>query len=665
MDPPELGSARDAAGRRLVTWKEIATYLGRSVTTVRRWEQSESLPVHRHRHADGFTIYAHPHELDAWLAARVGNVAAGPVASVNGGWPWRWGVAAALVITVTVSMWWWTHRVRASEAGFADLRSTLLASEEGREVRPSLSPDGTLVAYAWKYAKGNGPYQLYLRPVPGGPARRLTKSAGRDDFPSWSRDGKRLLFTRHWGTRVEVMVYELESGRETRLLELPGSARAESLETRWAGWGPDGRSLVVIKPTGGDGPLALHLVPAGGGEWKQITFPNSVENGDRDFAYSPDGSQLAVVRERRGLESDIYMIRPGQRRETRLTRDLGMVHGLAFSPDGGYLLLAAPRRSALHTLWRLWPNGHFDVVPGLLGESSWPSAAAVGKRLQVVYTRSSLPVNLHVWRSPFSERPRSLLPSGLTEASAALSPNGGKLAFRSNRSGQSQIWTVNLDGSDLRKLTDLDAVNVDSPRWSPDGKRLVFTAGRDDRRSAYVIELGNGALRELADPGGSRMRPSWSPDGRWIYFTSRRTGRSEIWKVPLEGGGAPVQLTHSGGAVESYPSPDGSKVFFTKERPALGVYEVSANGGAERLVVEGAREGLWAVVGPAIWFVRVDPLGLIERYNLGSKKVESVGRIPDARGLRTGFTVSADGGTVVWSQNMEEVEDIALVEWAR
>ena len=57
--------------RRLESWKEIAAYLDRSVRTVRRWEGDERLPVHRHRHAKGSTVFAHSHELDQWRRGRV------------------------------------------------------------------------------------------------------------------------------------------------------------------------------------------------------------------------------------------------------------------------------------------------------------------------------------------------------------------------------------------------------------------------------------------------------------------------------------------------------------------------------------------------------------------------------------------------------------------
>jgi TolB-like protein/tetratricopeptide (TPR) repeat protein len=67
---PSPGIGADSQGRRLESWKEIATYLGRDVTSVRRWEKREGMPVHRHVHDKGGSVYAFSSELDAWLQSR-------------------------------------------------------------------------------------------------------------------------------------------------------------------------------------------------------------------------------------------------------------------------------------------------------------------------------------------------------------------------------------------------------------------------------------------------------------------------------------------------------------------------------------------------------------------------------------------------------------------
>ena len=68
---PTPNTSADAQGRRLESWKEIAGYLGRDVTTVRRWEKREGLPVHRLHHSKLGSIYAYTKELDAWRNERV------------------------------------------------------------------------------------------------------------------------------------------------------------------------------------------------------------------------------------------------------------------------------------------------------------------------------------------------------------------------------------------------------------------------------------------------------------------------------------------------------------------------------------------------------------------------------------------------------------------
>jgi hypothetical protein len=71
------------------------------------------------------------------------------------------------------------------------------------------------------------------------------------------------------------------------------------------------------------------------------------------------------------------------------------------------------------------------------------------------------------------------------------------------------------------------------------------------------------------------------------------------------------------------------------------------------------------VANNAIWFARLDPLGLIGRYRFDNQVAEDVAQIPDVHDLRTGFTVSPDGSTVVWCQPKSVEDDIAMVEWGR
>src|SRR3954466_1308405 len=76
---------QDSRGNRLESWKEIAGYLNRHVTTIRRWEKHERLPVHRHRHAKLGSIYAYTREVDAGLESRR-EEGGDPAAPATGDW---------------------------------------------------------------------------------------------------------------------------------------------------------------------------------------------------------------------------------------------------------------------------------------------------------------------------------------------------------------------------------------------------------------------------------------------------------------------------------------------------------------------------------------------------------------------------------------------------
>ena len=116
---PRIG--RDPQGRRLESWKEIATYLGRDVTTVRRWEKREGLPVHRLHHSRLGSVYAYTAELDAWRNERAAAVTIGAVdasrapQTAKRSWTTITLIALGLVLVVGLA-WLWNQRSTAQPA---------------------------------------------------------------------------------------------------------------------------------------------------------------------------------------------------------------------------------------------------------------------------------------------------------------------------------------------------------------------------------------------------------------------------------------------------------------------------------------------------------------------------------------------------------------------
>ena len=148
-----------------------------------------------------------------------------------------------------------------------------------------------------------------------------------------------------------------------------------------------------------------------------------------------------------------------------------------------------------------------------------------------------------------------------------------QIIFISDRDGKPEIYVMDIDGQNQRRLTD-NRDNDWRPSWSPDGKRIVFVSERDGNREIYVMDADGGNPQNLTNDLNEDWYPSWSPDGKRIAFMSLRDGHIidvaptyEIYVMDADGGN-PQNLTNDLND-DRYPSwsPDSKRIVFTAERP--------------------------------------------------------------------------------------------------
>jgi TolB protein len=165
--------------------------------------------------------------------------------------------------------------------------------------------------------------------------------------------------------------------------------------------------------------------------------------------------------------------------------------------------------------------------------------AWVPGRLALYYT-SYQPGNPDIFYHSLSTGQRRVIArfSGLN-TSAAVSPDGSKVAMILSRSGSPNVWVCNADGTDFKQLTS-SPEDESSPCWAPDGQWICFATKIKSRRVLAKVPAGGGPVQRIPTSGVSNPTdPDWSPDGKWIAFTSQM-GDFNLCIVPAGGGTATV-----------------------------------------------------------------------------------------------------------------------------
>lgn len=171
----------------------------------------------------------------------------------------------------------------------------------------------------------------------------------------------------------------------------------------------------------------------------------------------------------------------------------------------------------------------------------------------------------------------------LTPTPTSVGGGSGVLAFVSERSGDPQIWLLDVSDGDLTPLTDL-ADGACQPDWSPDGAQIVFTSPCQYKRTRYagsslfIIDVNNRLITPLPVSLEGDFDPAWSPDGQWIAYTSLINDRMQLMKINVADFSM-VRLSN-GGYQEYDPSwsPDGKQIVFTRDNPAGQIWLMDADG---------------------------------------------------------------------------------------
>jgi TolB protein len=223
-----------------------------------------------------------------------------------------------------------------------------------------------------------------------------------------------------------------------------------------------------------------------------------------------------------------------------------------------------------------------------------PSWSPDGTRMAYVSFQNKKPI-LFVQNLSASKQPAPVANYRGSNSAPAWTPDGKQLAAVLTRDGTSQIYLMNADGGNLRRLTNSSAIDTE-PFFTPDGQSIYFTSDRGGSPQIYRMAASGGEPTRVTFDGDYNVSPRVSPDGKTLAYISRISGRFQLMAMDLES--RQIQGLTDGQRDESPTfAPNGRIILYASDVDNRGVlYAVSSDGRFRQRLGIGAadiREPSW------------------------------------------------------------------------
>ncbi|MCX7800965.1 MAG: S41 family peptidase [Fimbriimonadales bacterium] len=472
------------------------------------------------------------------------------------------------------------------------LASSTLALELRRAQEPSLSPDGSKIAFVWQG-------DVWVAPSEGGQARRLTVHPAEDASPIWTADGERIVFASNRSGMPDLYSMAADGSDIRRLTFDPASQTPVSVSR-------DGRW--IYGTTNAWGSAGLFRLPVQGGEPTRLTS-HPLELFTQP-AVSPDGSRVAYTKGSAGAwrnpyasgsaAGDIFVADIGAplRNHRTIAATRAAESSPNWLPDGSIVFLS--NRSGWPNLWSM------DAQGGRLRQLTRFAEGGVPRRPKasldggkVVFEHDSRiwlldaktgkagPVSIAV---PDDERSPRLVRLTLSEGVSeyAVSPDAKRIVA----AVRGDLWLLAASGGLAKRLT--ENPGYDGQPVFLTNKRIAYVAMDEGRRRILAMDLDQAQPKALVEDDRDCTLPTPSPDGKLLAYV--RAGR-ELRVVPAEGGEARTLAEGSfyealrGGRFFSW-SPDSEWIVFENANERSSTLEMVRADGGRRVVVGRVARGV-------------------------------------------------------------------------
>jgi tricorn protease len=519
---------------------------------------------------------------------------------------------------------------------------------------------------------------LWLASTNGGAATRLTTHPGVEVFAKFSPDGKWIAFTGQYDGDEQVYVIPTTGGEPKQLTFYPARG---PLTPRWGydnqvyGWTNDGKAVLFRSHRDSwTLPVSkLYTVPVTGGPAEALPMP---ESGAGD--YSPDGAKLVYSPRSRDFRSEkrysggqandlfIFDLKTNDARRItnspRADRDPMWIGNTVYfnsDRDGHFNLYAydtakaATAQLTMNKVWDVrWPSSDNQsrIVYELDGE------------LQIFDTKSkkNTPISITVPDDGLNRRPSRVSAANLI-FNFSLSPKGERALF----AARGDIFTAPIEKGAPRNLTDSSNAQDKWPRWSPDGSRIAFISDKTGEEEVWVVAQDGSKPAEQLTSGGKAMRyaPDWSPDGKYIAFGDKD---GKVWVLTVADKKLAEVADSKRGQVQDYTwSPKGNYLAFTMQDDisSASIYVWSSKDNQLRRVTSGVFSEFnpaWDPQGNYLFYLsqrEYAPLISNAEFNYAANKNTGIFAIALRKDVKHPFPAESDEVTITKEGEQKKPEE--------
>ncbi|MEO6740207.1 MAG: PDZ domain-containing protein [Chthoniobacteraceae bacterium] len=379
---------------------------------------------------------------------------------------------------------------------------------------------------------------IWVAPKEGGTAIRLSSPAGEEMFPRFSPDGREIAFTANYDGADSIYVMPV-SGGEPRRVTFHGAG------DRMVCWWPDGKSIVFgsKRESFTDRAGQFFKVNAQAGLPEKLPIPygefGAISPDGKTFAYTmTDTDRASWKRYRGGMAPDVWLFHLDTGTAENITLDDACDSQPMWAGNGRVYFLSDRGEKKRANLWcyevgekklrQVTNFTGYDVRYPSIGPKEIVFENGGALFLLDLATEQARQVKIEVITDKATLRPRVQNVGGLVR-NGTISPTGKRVLFES----RGEIFSVPAENGVIRNFTETPGIAERYPAWSPDGKRIAYFS---DRSGEYELTLrsadGAGDEQQITTLGaGWRYSPHWSPDSKKIVFTD---SAMRIWLTDIE-----------------------------------------------------------------------------------------------------------------------------------